>query len=144
MKKKIYIISIILLMIIGSMAGCAKESDTTEEISMKIKEGSLTNISATVVITDLSVDHETNVYGEWFEIQRLEERGWAEAEVIAEYGYGFRDLGYSVRDNILEMDTEWEWLYGALPPGTYRIVKEVQGEGGIRIKDLYAEFTLQQ
>lgn len=142
MKKKIYMLSIILIMIISSMAGCARKSDTTEEISMKIKEGSLTNMGATVVITDFSIGYVRNTYGEWFKIQRLEEGEWIDAKVISKEQTEFIDLSYYTKDNILEMDTEWEWIYGALPSGTYRIVKTFTKEKDVHKNYLYTEFTL--
>lgn len=30
-------------------------------------------------------------------------------------------------DNKLELDINWEWLYGKLNPGKYRIVKVISG-----------------
>ena len=49
------------------------------------------------------------------------------------------------KDGETEMDVNWEWLYGTLEPGTYRIVKEVmdfRGPGDYDEKEYSAEFTI--
>ncbi len=45
----------------------------------------------------------------------------------------------------VEMEVNWEWLYGTLEPGTYRIVKQVmdfRGPGDYDEKEYSAEFTI--
>ena len=49
------------------------------------------------------------------------------------------------KDGKTEMKTDWQWLYGTLEPGTYRIVKEVmdfRGPGDFDEKEYSAEFTV--
>ncbi len=44
-----------------------------------------------------------------------------------------------------QTQVNWEWLYGTLEPGTYRIVKQVmdfRGPGDFDEKEYYAEFTI--
>lgn len=48
-------------------------------------------------------------------------------------------------DNSLTLDISWEYLYGVLSPGSYRIVKEITGPGETRPDvtcQYYAEFTI--
>jgi len=45
----------------------------------------------------------------------------------------------------VEWNVDWEWLYGQLSPGTYRIVKEImnfRGTGDYDKAEYYAEFTI--
>lgn len=53
---------------------------------------------------------------------------------------------YMIRkDGKTEMKVNWEWLYGTLEPGTYRIVKQVmdfRGPGDFDEKEYSAEFTI--
>lgn len=94
-----------------------------ENVSMKIKAGTLTNASAVVVITDLEDEH--YVYGAWFRIDEKVDDNWVELEPIDD-DHGFIDLGYLVNeDNTLELKHDWEDLYGKLDAGEYRLVKSV-------------------
>jgi len=39
--------------------------------------------------------------------------------------YAFISIGYTVdENNEVKFALDWEWLYGKLPPGSYRILKE--------------------
>ena len=49
------------------------------------------------------------------------------------------------KDSETQMQANWEWLYGTLEPGTYRIVKQVmdfRGPGDFDEKEYSAEFTI--
>ena len=50
------------------------------------------------------------------------------------------------KDDETEMQANWEWLYGTLEPGTYRIFKGVmdfRGPGDFDEKEYSAEFTIE-
>ena len=50
------------------------------------------------------------------------------------------------KDGETEMQVNWQWLYGTLEPGTYRIFKGVtdfRGPGDFDEKEYYAEFTVE-
>jgi len=101
------------------------ETLNIENIKMEIKEGTLTNKGATIIITDTS--GKENVYGEEYKLEKKENEIWKELEVIVEGNYAWNLIGYSVgEDNKLELEINWEWLYGSLPKGEYRIVKYIQ------------------
>ncbi|HOO67763.1 MAG TPA: hypothetical protein PLC53_00120 [Bacilli bacterium] len=97
------------------------ELNEVEGVSMIIKVGTLTRTSATVIITDLS--DKDNVYGNEFRIDKKENGEWKELEPIID-NYAWDLIGYMVDDNnTLELVQEWEWLYGELDNGEYRLVK---------------------
>lgn len=49
--------------------------------------------------------------------------GWEEVPVIIE-DYGWNEEAYMIaKENATELEIEWEWLYGKLPAGTYRLMK---------------------
>lgn len=92
-------------------------------VSMVIKDGTLTRTGATIIITDIS--GKGNVYGSEYRIDKLENGEWKEAKIIFEGNYGWNLIGYLVdENNKLEMDVNWEMLYGKLEDGEYRIVKD--------------------
>lgn len=100
------------------------ELDEVEGVSMVIKDGTLTRRGATVIITDTSGADYT--YGEEYRIDKYEDGEWEELEVIIKGNYAWNSIGYQVdKNNKLELDVNWEWLYGRLDDGYYRIVKSI-------------------
>ena len=100
-----------------------KDLNQDKNISMTIKEGTLTNTGATIIITDTT--GKDNVYGNWYRIDKKENGIWQELDIIFEGNYGCNLIGYSPNENNqLEMDVNWEDLYGKLESGEYRLVKE--------------------
>lgn len=71
---------------------------------------------------------------------------WDEVPIILEGNYGFNALAYIIAtDNTTELELSWKWLYGTLPPGTYRIQKSIMDfrETGDYDKYIvYAQFVL--
>lgn len=114
-----------------------KNKDALDEVSMSIKEGTLT--SATIVIKNTSNRELTS--GEWFRIDKLEDNGeWKEVKVISD-NYGFIAIGWVInKKGEFEDKVDWSKLYGKLKKGNYRIVKEVYDNGN-KI-ELYAEFSI--
>jgi len=99
------------------------ELNEVKGVTMTIKEGTLTRTGATIIITDLS--GKDNVYGNWYRIDKKENGIWQELDIIFEGNYGCNLIGYSPNENNqLEMDVNWEDLYGKLESGEYRLVKE--------------------
>ena len=133
MKK----LTAILLIFAALLAGCAREADCqptgAENVTMAVS--SVTSAGATVIIQDSNP--EPFVYGEWYQIQRQKDGVWYEVKTKIS-NYGFNEIGWLTDEHGgLTMDVEWEWLYGELPAGHYRILKQV----GTQI--IGAEFTVE-
>lgn len=101
-----------------------KESKYTptelENVSISISNISLTG--ATIIIKD--TNEEPYTYGEWYKIEKQVNGKWVEVETIIE-DYGFNSIGYLPdKNNEVKFVMDWEWLYGELPLGSYRILKE--------------------
>lgn len=110
-----------------------------QNVSMSAKQGSVTPTSLTLVITDGNDVPYT--YGEWYALQVKRDGEWAEVPVIAQGNFGFNDIGLLPdEDGVLTLELDWEWLYGALAPGEYRVVKSLYFMEGYRY--LYAEFAV--
>ena len=93
------------------------------DVSMKIKENTLTDTSMVVIIEDLNEDKYT--YGEEFYIEKKDNDRWIKLKPIND-DYGFNEMGYLVgKDNKLEMKQDWLNLYGKLDKGHYRLIKNV-------------------
>jgi hypothetical protein len=63
----------------------------------------------------------------------LENNEWKQVPIILEGNYGWNSIGYYVgEDGTREMNINWEWLYGKLSKGHYRIVKSISLEPYVR------------
>lgn len=92
----------------------------SELVMLEILEDTITNESATLIITDNNgVPFE---FGEYFEIEKKENNEWDELDYLAEKKYLL--LAYK-RDenNQYKFVINWKDEYGILPSGIYRIVK---------------------
>lgn len=99
------------------------EKYSLEDVSLEIKEETLTNTGATVIITDTHNPHYTQ--GTFYRIDKLEYGDWKELSPITD-DYAFTDIAMVVgEDNTLEENVDWSKLYGELDTGRYRIVKRV-------------------
>ena len=97
-----------------------------DDVTMTIKDGTLTNSEAVIVINDSS--DMNNVYGAWFRIDKKINGEYQELETTGEE-YAFNSMAYMVdENNILEMKAFWKVMYGELESGEYRLVKEVDGK----------------
>jgi len=115
--------------------------NSNEDITMSIKDGTLTNEGATIIITDLT--GKDNVYGEEYRIDKNENEIWKELDVVVEGNYGWNLIGYSVgEDNKLELEVNWKWLYGTLEEGEYRIVKSTSEMGSLVNNYFSVEFEI--
>lgn len=102
------------------------EVNKIENVTMTIKEGTLTNTGATVVITDTNTNK--NTFDSEYRIDKKVNDGWVEAKRI-DNNFAFKDLAWVAgNDNTITNNINWEKLYGELEKGQYRIVKKVDGK----------------
>ena len=93
--------------------------ENASDISMVIKDGTLTPSGATVVLTN------SYGYDRWYRIDKEENGEWKEAQTIND-NYSFTAEAYLTNGNSeVEIPIDWTDLYGTLENGKYRIVKRV-------------------
>ena len=65
--------------------------------------------------------------GSWYIIENwTQENGWKEVEHVLQGDLAWTMEAWGIRKNSKsEWTVNWEWLYGELPPGKYRIGKEI-------------------
>ena len=64
----------------------------------------------------------------WYRLQKLTDYGWIEVETILpedEVFWGLSAIPITLEEST-EIQVDWEWLYGQLSPGEYRISQEVK------------------
>ena len=146
MKKRVVIVVgvLVLLIVILALIICFKPREVknlnlAENITMEIKNGSLTNTGATVIITDLSGDESVDLTNKEFKIDYKKNGKWyrLESKIKNEVTVRTSDNTMENGDNAYTQEINWEKYYGKLDKGHYRIVKEVKA-------DLYivAEFDI--
>lgn len=85
--------------------------------------------------------------GEWFKIERIEENEWKELDTNPLIDYAWNSVAYTIKKNdITTRKTDWEWLYGTLSPGFYRLSKEVmdfKGTGNFDKEIYQVYFTIE-
>lgn len=104
------------------------EESFIEEYSLAVSAKNITSSGATIVFerTDPSITDELT-FGEEFSIDKKVNDEWLEAEIVVEGDYGFHQVAHTIAiDEPTEYELDWEWLYGCLEPGEYRINLKVE------------------
>ena len=132
MKKGLKITLIILVFLVIGLTGCNKKQDdfigeesTTEivtdsDVSLSIKDGTLTNTGATIVLTNKS--NKEYVYGEPYSIQIKKDGTW---HVINVQRIFQTPMFHLKNGETTEIELKWDANYGKLESGTYRIIKNI-------------------
>lgn len=111
----------------------------------------VTNVTATGLTVHFRQYDEreigTLIYGEQYWLERQQGDDWIQVPTIID-AYAFHDIGYIIpKTDESTLETEWEWLYGKLSSGTYRITKTVDqhknyGDGVYATYQLTAQFVI--
>ena len=126
----------LLLMLIACVAfgvvGCSNEGVPTshetvnnlEGVTMNVKEGTASSTGMTVVLENKTDKHIS--YGDPYTLEKNMDGKWFEVADILDGNYGFNDIGYELTPSRTdEWEVDWQWLYGKLDKGKYRLVKYV-------------------
>lgn len=120
------------------------ESIVLEGVSMSVQKDSVTANGAVVTLLN-KVDKDYQ-YGQEYFIQKYEDGRWYQVPYIID-DIGFEDIAYVLeKDSESEFTIDWNWLYGTLEPGEYRIVKDIMDfsdTGDYDVYTLTAEFTIE-
>ena len=151
MKKTILTILLCGVMVLG-MTGCGKQKNefdignksdikiSQNDVIMTIKEGTLTNKSATLVLTNNS--DKNFQYGNPYEIEIKKDGEWHKINVELNFDMpAFQLLSKESK----EIELDWENKYGKLAKGTYRIIKGIDyeyEEGKYETFNVAIEFTI--
>ena len=86
--------------------------------------------------------------GTYYVLQKLENENWVDVEYLPqEHPVGWTMEALTIeKESTTTWDVNWEWLYGELPAGEYRIGKEItnfRGTGDYDEEMLYADFIIE-
>lgn len=129
----------------GSASSAELELYDPWGVALTVKD--VTPIGLTIVCTQSGGTDVTQLNsGEVYWLEELNGDHWHECQVVFDGNYSFTMEAWTIPLNdSVEWDTDWEWLYGELGPGTYRIAKEImnfRGTGDYDTSVYYAEFTI--
>lgn len=170
MKKKTAFI--LALLFTAALCGCNDTGKKSNEVLQDLSDSTLeitdvlqnavpvdwgiTLVAENVTPTGLSiVCHQSggeNVAeldtGSFYTIQKSENSNWKTLEYLPhEFEIGWTAEAWIIqKDGTTTWDVNWEWLYGALPAGKYRIGKEIMNfreTGNYDIEMVYAEFVIE-
>lgn len=152
MKKTILAILVCGFLVIG-LTGCGKtknefdvggKSDiqiSQNDVTLSIKEGTLTNTGATLLLKNNSDKNYS--YGNPYSIEIKKDGEWHKINVEL----NFTMPAFSLKSGeTKEIEVNWEYGYGKLASGTYRIIKGIDyeyEEGKFESFSITAEFTIE-
>ena len=127
MKKTI--LTILLCGCLLFLTGCGdrigKVSDieiTNSDISVSIKDGTLTNVGATFIFENNS--NQTLGYGESYHLEIKNDNSWHILKTINDAVF-IMPLYLLQSNESIELHIDWENFYGSLESGEYRLIKDV-------------------
>jgi hypothetical protein len=87
--------------------------------------------------------------GSYYILEFLEDNQWKAVEILPQkHDVAWTQEAWVIpMDDSREWEVDWEWLYGQLPPGNYRIGKEImnfRGTGDYDTRFCYAFFAIEQ
>lgn len=113
------------------------------DVTMEVKEDSVKPTGLTVVFENDS--NKTIIFGEKYILETRADDTWYEVPVLIE-NYNLGDIGYELANRqTRELDVNWEFLYGKLEAGEYRIIKDIvdfRDSGSYSKEHVACEFAL--
>ena len=110
----------------------------------------VTPTSATIKCTQSGGEPAGELHtGSWYILETwTQENGWKEMPYIIDGEIGWEDIAWIIpMDGTCEWEINWEWLYGTIPAGKYRIGKELmdfRGTGDFDKAIYFVEFSIEQ
>lgn len=153
MKKTIIAILICGVMVLG-ITGCgSSKNDVNSDdksnieavknnISLSLKEGTLKNAGATFILKNNS---DVNIiYGNPYWIEKETDGKWSKVKTIEDMNFTLPAFGLQPKET-KEFKIDFEYGYGKLSPGKYRLVKDIDIEYEDDTRESFnvtAEFTI--
>lgn len=130
------------------LGGFADLDNRQEDWGITLEAENVTTSGLTIVCNQSGGENisELNT-GSFYNIQKLEETGYINIEYLPqEYDVAWTSEAWIIPlNNTITWDVNWEWLYGKLSIGEYRIGKEIvnfRGPGDFDKEMIYAHFEI--
>ena len=160
--KKLMVLVLALICVL-SIAGCSSKtgggtSQTSAENShtdkkpnkwgITLEADNVTANGLAIVCNHSGGENVAELYtGSYYVIQKLEKTGWVDVEYLPqEYEVAWDYVAWIIqKESTTQWDVNWEWLYGNLSAGEYRIGKEImnfRGTSDFDTEMVYARFII--
>lgn len=136
---------LLLFVILFGIVGCGNKN-MDNKVILGINEDSLTNEGVTLILKNNSLMDYS--YGETYYIEKYIDNNWKMLDTIHELVFNLPALGLLAGET-KEININWEYGYGLLDSGKYRIVKEIFKMSDSNIDNsvkfnVYAEFEIDE
>ena len=126
------------------VSGC--KDKINKNVTLSLKEGTLTNKGVTLILKNNSKINYS--YGEPYYIEQEKEGKWRKLETIHDMVFNMPAWELETGKSV-ELSIDWEYGYGQLESGNYRIVKEIFKESTSNINNsvsfnVYAKFKIDE
>jgi len=139
--KKYLALTIVMLVCLTFLVGCSgkqapkeepvsvdweptqfEEVNNTEDITMAIEEGTVSPTGLVVTLTNNS--DKQYLYSEYMWLEKKINQEWRQLPPVIE-NFGFKDIAYILEGGFTKkIEINWEWLYGEIDAGHYRLIKD--------------------
>ena len=145
MNKKLIIISILIILVLIIILTTQSDSKNKIDVTLKVKEETITSTGASFIMKNNS-DKDTYEYGNPYYLEVKRNNKWEKLETINDMFFTLPAFSLSPKEE-KEFDINWEYGYGSLEAGTYRLVKDVFRSGEEPVDEsniiyLFAEFNI--
>lgn len=99
-----------------------------DQIGLYLTLEKISSAGATLVFRQYDAKAPTGEleYGDAFTLEVLKNNQWEAVPVAVTGDYGFHQIAYSIpKQDSTKQELNWEWLYGTLEAGSYRIQTEI-------------------
>ena len=133
----------------GNEAADTADSSAQYDWGITLKAEDVTSSGLTLVCTQSGGENVAQLEtGSFFVVQKKKKSKWKDVDyIVKEDEFGWTMEAYIVpKGNSSKWDVNWEWLYGKLPSGDYRIGKEFtnfRGTGDFDKEIVYADFSIE-
>ena len=145
----------LLIFVVCLFAGCASLSAEKPVIDVPkydwgvtLSAKDVTEKGLTIVCKQSGGEEVSELFtGSFYTLQRSEDGEWKDIEFLPqEYDVAWTSEAWIIpKDESTEWEVDWEWLYGKLPEGEYRIGKEIMNfrkTGDYDEEIIYAYFEI--
>ena len=103
------------------------EESTYQPVEVENVSLSIADVSPSgACVTIRDTNENPYVYGQWYKIEAESDGKWYGIKPLSEH-YAFTEEGWIVGESDeLNFNVDWSRLYGRLPAGRYRLLKEVK------------------
>lgn len=153
MKKHFSIILLVFFLL--TLAGCSKTENTGTAVSSEpnkwgitLEAENITSLGLTIVCSQSGGENTAQLLtGSYYIIEKLEKSQWVAIPYVPqEFDVSWTMEAWAIpKNSTTPWDVNWEWLYGNLSAGQYRIGKEIMNfrdTGDYDTEMVYAAFVI--